>query len=115
MAVVNNINQLMTYAVNYGQEANFADLPLYNLACNSSGGCPSAKQQNFCFRDVDRDHRPALVTAAGVADAATLSEQQLDGHLAGVIITLFGTNFNNQNPSYLGPCRYLRHSARRWG
>ena len=99
MNVVNNINQLQTYAVNYGQDANFADLPLYtNYSC-----CVLAKQGNFVFvTSIDTIAAPAI-TAAGVADAATALNNSKTGISPGEIITLYGSNFGTANASYLGP------------
>lgn len=97
MSVVNNINQLMTYMANYGQEASFANLPLYNY---SSG---TAKQQNFIFVTSIATIGPPAVTAAGVADAATALNNSSTGISPGEFITLYGSNFGTSNPSYLGP------------
>ncbi len=103
MAVVNNVNQMQTYAVNYGQQADFADLPLYtNYACNN-GVCPLANQGNFIFVTSIGTIGPPAVTAAGVADAATALNNSSTGISPGEIITIYGSNFGTLNPSYLGP------------
>ena len=103
MAVVNNINQLPTYAVNYGAQADFMDLPLFtNYSCNS-GVCPLAHQQNFIFVSSINTVGAPAVTAAGVVDAATYLKNSATGISPGEIITLFGTNYGSSNPSYLGP------------
>ena len=102
MTIVNNINQLPTYSVNYGQEASFADLPLYNLAC-SSGQCARAQQGNFIFVTSINTIGPPQVTAAGVADAATAQNNSSTGISPGEFITFYGSNFGTSTPSYLGP------------
>ena len=103
MAVVNKINQIQTYVVNYGQEANFSDLPLNQLPCNSGGGCSRAQQGNFVFvTSINTIGAPA-VTAAGVADAATSLNNSSTGISPGEIITIYGSNFGTANASYMGP------------
>jgi uncharacterized protein (TIGR03437 family) len=103
MAVVNNINQFQTYAVDYGQESDFANLPFFtNYVCNN-GVCPLAKQGNFIFvTSIGIIGLPA-VTAAGVADAATALNNSSTGISPGEIITIYGSNFGTSNPSYMGP------------
>ncbi len=99
MNVVNNINQLTTYSVDYGNDANFGDLPLYsNYSC-----CGLAKQGNFVFVTSINTIGPPAVTAAGVADAATALNNSSTGISPGEIITIYGGNFGTSNPSYLGP------------
>lgn len=100
MNVVNAINQLPTYAVDYGQESDFSDLPLYtNYSCTSGGTCPLAHQQNFIFVTSITTIGAPQVTAAGVTDAATYLNNNKIGISPGEIITLFGS----PTPSFLGP------------
>jgi uncharacterized protein (TIGR03437 family) len=100
VAVANAINALPTYAENYGQDANFMDLPLNNYTC--CGSVP--KSDNFVLVNSITPIQP-VISSAGVADAATAASISKTGISPGEILTLYGQNFgkNPAAPSYLGP------------
>jgi uncharacterized protein (TIGR03437 family) len=100
LAVMDAINALPTYLENYGQDANFMDLPLNNYTC-----CDSIpKSANFVFVNSITPISPAIL-AAGVTNAATALSNSSTGISPGEMLTLYGQNFANNPPapSYLGP------------
>lgn len=103
MSLVNQINQLPTWIEDFNGDSNFSDLPLWtNYSCPNTP-CPLIRPDNYIFVTSIATISAPAVTAAGVADAATFQDNNKIGISPGEIITLFGTNFNTSNPSYLGP------------
>jgi uncharacterized protein (TIGR03437 family) len=102
LAVANNINALNTWSVDFGQDADFANLPLQNYSCPNPT-CPLVQMANYVFVNSIGPITAPTVTAAGVADAATSSNNSKMGISPGEIITLYGSNWNTTTPSYMGP------------
>jgi uncharacterized protein (TIGR03437 family) len=97
LAVATNINSLPTFMDDFGQDADFMNLPLQNYSCPNTT-CPLVKPANYIFVNSITPISPAD-SAGGVADAATYANNNKIGISPGEIITLFGTN--------LGPCNNL--------
>src|SRR5579863_7439554 len=108
LAVMDAINALPTYGENYGPDADFnkdssgigGTLPLINYTC--CGHLPTAN--NFVVVNSIAPIAP-VISAAGVADAATAASISKTGISPGEILSLYGLNFgkNPATPSYLGP------------
>jgi uncharacterized protein (TIGR03437 family) len=90
LAVVTNINSLPTFEDDFGQDADFLNLPLQNYSCPNPT-CPLVKPANYIFVNSITPISPAD-SAAGVADAATAAANNNTGISPGEIITLYGTN-----------------------
>lgn len=90
LAVANNINALNTWNVDFGQDADFANLPLQNYSCPNPT-CPLVKPANYIFVNSIAPISP-VDSAAGVEDSATAASISKTGISPGQIITLYGTN-----------------------
>jgi uncharacterized protein (TIGR03437 family) len=101
LTVATNINSLPTFIDDFGQDADFMNLPLQNYSCPNPT-CPLVKPANYIFVNSVTPISP-IDSAAGVADAATAANNDKTGISPGEIITLYGTNFGTASPSYLGP------------
>jgi len=100
LAVANAINALPTYVGPYGNDAGLTNLPLLNYSC--CGHLPTS--DNFVFVNSITPISP-VISAAGVANAATALSISSTGISPGEMLTLYGQNFgkNSAAPSYLGP------------
>ena len=90
LAVMDAINGLVTYPANFGQDANFSNLPLQNYSCPNST-CPLVKPANYIFVNSVTPISP-VDSAAGIEDSATAASVAANGISPGQIITLYGTN-----------------------
>jgi uncharacterized protein (TIGR03437 family) len=90
LAVMTNINSLPTFADDFGQDADFANLPLQNYSCPNPT-CPLVKPANYIFVNAITPISP-VDSAAGVEDAATAAANNKTGISPGEIITMYGTN-----------------------
>jgi len=91
LAVMNAINALNTYSVNFGQDANFSNLPLLNNYSCPNSTCPLIHPDNYVFVTAVTPISPAT-SAAGFEDSATAASISGTGISPGQIITLYGTN-----------------------
>ena len=91
LAVMDAINALITWSVNFGADATFANLPLQNYSCPNASACPLVKPANYIFVNSVTPLSPAT-TAASVADSATAASINSTGISPGQIITIYGTN-----------------------
>jgi uncharacterized protein (TIGR03437 family) len=90
LAVATNINSLPTFDDDFGQDADFMNLPLQNYSCPFAT-CPLIKPANYIFVNSITPISP-VDSQAGVADAATAVNNNSTGISPGEIITLYGTN-----------------------
>jgi len=90
LAVMTNINSLPTFMDDFGQDADFANLPLQNYSCPNPT-CPLVKPANYIFVSAITPISP-VDSAAGVEDAATAAANNKTGISPGEIITMYGTN-----------------------
>jgi uncharacterized protein (TIGR03437 family) len=92
LAVMDAINTLTTWNVDYGQDADFANLPLMsNYTCPNATSCPLIKADNYVYVNSITSIVPAD-SAAGVADSATAANNIKTGISPGEILTLYGAN-----------------------
>jgi uncharacterized protein (TIGR03437 family) len=91
LAVMTNINSLPTFFDDFGQDADFMNLPLQNYSCPNTSSCPLVKPDNYIFVNSISPISP-VDSAGGVADAATAANNNKIGISPGEIITLYGTN-----------------------
>jgi uncharacterized protein (TIGR03437 family) len=94
MAVMDAINALPTYLQNFGQEANFANLPLQNYVSGL------IKPANYIFVNSITPITPAA-TAAGMLSAASFASNSTTGISPGEILTLFGSELGPTQVSTL--------------
>lgn len=90
LAVMDAINALQTYSVNFGGDSNFTNLPLTGYSCPNTT-CPLVKPANYVFVNSIAPISP-VNTAAGVEDSATAASISSTGISPGQIITLYGLN-----------------------
>jgi uncharacterized protein (TIGR03437 family) len=90
LAVMDAINALTTYSVDFGQDANFSNLPLNNYSCPNTT-CPLIKPANYVFVNSIAPISP-VDSAAGVEDSATAASISGSGISPGQIISLYGSN-----------------------
>jgi uncharacterized protein (TIGR03437 family) len=91
LAVATNINSLPTFIEDFGQDADFQNLPLQNYSCAASTICDLVKPANYIFVNSITPISPAD-SAAGAQDSATATNNNKIGISPGEIISLYGTN-----------------------